>query len=149
MTNDKDMTRERWQQVEKLFQSVLERPAGERAAWLEEACAGDPDLRREVESLLAYDEPQSRLMEWPGLDAAPTLRAEDTAGAMMGRRIGPYKVLREIDHGGMGMVYLAVRADGQFDRLPEKDLPTFDNPSYRCLFYAHKPPPIYLVCRHI
>ena len=53
------MTPERWQQVERLYQAALEREPSQRAAFLEEACAGDEELRQEVESLLAY-EPQAK-----------------------------------------------------------------------------------------
>ncbi|MCI0420249.1 MAG: hypothetical protein L0387_32115 [Acidobacteria bacterium] len=59
------MTAERWQKVEELFHLGLEREAGQRAAFLDEACAGDPDLRGKVESLLAYDEQESDFLETP------------------------------------------------------------------------------------
>jgi hypothetical protein len=48
------MNATRWSEVERLYHATLERPAGERAAFLIEASAGDDDLRREVESLLTY-----------------------------------------------------------------------------------------------
>lgn len=50
------MKAERWQQVEQVYHAVLERDAEERAAFLAAACAGDERLRREVESLLAYED---------------------------------------------------------------------------------------------
>jgi len=49
------MKSERWKQVEQLYHAALERAPDERAAFLADACAGDPDLRREVEELLGYD----------------------------------------------------------------------------------------------
>ena len=49
------MTPERWRQVEALYHRAAARPLGARAAWLAEACGGDADLRREVESLLTQD----------------------------------------------------------------------------------------------
>jgi eukaryotic-like serine/threonine-protein kinase len=48
------MTPERWQQVEKLYHAVLEREPSQRAAFLQRACAGNEELRQEVESLLDY-----------------------------------------------------------------------------------------------
>ena len=48
------MTPERWAQIDRIHTAALDRPMAERAAFLDEACAGDPALRREVESLLAY-----------------------------------------------------------------------------------------------
>jgi hypothetical protein len=50
------MNPDRWRQIEELYQAALERDAIERAAFLDEACAGDEELRREVESLLTADE---------------------------------------------------------------------------------------------
>ena len=103
------MTPERWQQVKALFEQALERPPDERAAFLDQACHGDEALRREVRSLLSshddgfLDEPLS-------LDAP----SGDDGAAHTGQRIGAYRLVREIGHGGMGAVYLAERADGQF-----------------------------------
>ena len=53
------MTPERWQEIERLYHAVLNRPAPERASFLASACDGDADLRREVESLLAHSDFQS------------------------------------------------------------------------------------------
>ena len=110
------MTPERWQKVEELFHLSLEREASQRAAFLDEACAGDPDLRGKVESLLAYDEQESDFLETPASGVRGDWLDEDQPGPMTGRRIGPYQVTREIGHGGMGAVYLAVRADDQYQK---------------------------------
>ena len=59
------MTPERWQKVEELFHLSLEQEAGQRAAFLDEACAGNSDLRDKVELLLAYDEQESDFLETP------------------------------------------------------------------------------------
>jgi serine/threonine-protein kinase len=50
------MTPERWRQIEEVFQAVVERMPEERAAFLDQACTSDPELRREIESLLAHDQ---------------------------------------------------------------------------------------------
>jgi serine/threonine protein kinase len=110
------MTPERWQQVKDLFQAAIEREPSERAAFLDEACAGDPDLRKEVESLLACDEKGSSLIEGPAFERAMELLPCDQDESMVGRRIGSYKVLCEIGHGGMGSVYLATRDDREYKK---------------------------------
>jgi eukaryotic-like serine/threonine-protein kinase len=110
------MTPEHWQKVEELFHLSLEREASQRAAFLDEACAGDPDLRGKVESLLAYDEQESDFLERPASEVRGHWLDEDQHVPMTGRRIGPYQVTREIGHGGMGAVYLAVRADDQYQK---------------------------------
>jgi serine/threonine protein kinase len=100
-------TAENFRRVRNLFDAAAERPAHEREAFLEEACAGDPDLRAEVEALLDAREHPQTWIDRPALG---------TADRMEGRRVGPYEILREIASGGMGTVYLARRADGAFDK---------------------------------
>ena len=70
------MDRERWQQVDRVFKSALERAPGSRDAYLAEACAGDSELRREVESLLANDE-AAGFMQTPAFDEAARALAGD------------------------------------------------------------------------
>ncbi len=105
---------ERWDRVNQILLEALEHADPERAAFLDRACGDDGELRREVESLLASDaEPElMRRLEQPAFE----LLARSAADLGAGQRIGPYRVIREIDRGGMGTVYLAVRADDECER---------------------------------
>jgi serine/threonine protein kinase len=99
---------ERWQQVERLYHAALERGAEGRAAFLSEACAGDDGLRREVESLLAYEEQAEDFIESPALEVAAKVMAEgQTAAVAAGQRIDHYEIISPLGKGGMGEVYRA------------------------------------------
>lgn len=102
------MTPAEWAEVKEIFSRARELPAPERATFLEHACAGSPDRRREVESLLAFSEER-----WSLLDGEPAFAQEL---ARVGRRIGAYEIVSPIGEGGMGTVYLARRTDGQFEQ---------------------------------
>ncbi len=105
------MTTEGWQKVKSVLDEALERGGEERKAFLGEACRGDEDLRREVESLLASEPEIGDFIETPVFRILP----DDTPSAV-GQRIGVYQVVQEIGRGGMGSVYLAERADEEFER---------------------------------
>lgn len=102
------MDEQRWRQIEGLFTEALEIPAPSRAAFLAAKTAGDEDLRREVEALLACDRPAESLIETPA-----ALMRELTVG-MEGRRAGPFLLTRLIGEGGMGAVYEGVRDGDEF-----------------------------------
>jgi eukaryotic-like serine/threonine-protein kinase len=108
---------ERWQQLEQIFHSALEREPHRRTAWLHTACGDDVELRDEVTSLLTAHEHGEFDCTQPAafVDALKVL-AQRTASLQAGRRIGPYRVEREIGRGGMSRVYLAARADEAFEK---------------------------------
>jgi serine/threonine protein kinase len=107
------MTPERWQQVKELFNAASECETGRRAAFLDQACAGDQTLRAEVEALLAEEERLGSFIATPAAEIASGLRQSERSE---GRRLGPYKIIRELGHGGMGAVFLAVRDDDEFKK---------------------------------
>ena len=105
------MSPERWQRLKSVFQEAATRDPRDRAALLEKACDGDPDLLAEVESLLASDQEMATAFEAPVArflgEILPSPRVE-------GRRFGAYRAVREIGRGGMAVVYAAVRDDDQY-----------------------------------
>jgi serine/threonine-protein kinase len=107
------MEPERWRQVEEVFQAALECDPGQRSAFLDSACEGDTLLREEVESLLASHH-DHQFTEASAFEEGIQLLERDQS--LSGRRIGPYRVIREIGEGGMGAVYLAARADDVFEK---------------------------------
>jgi serine/threonine-protein kinase len=102
----------RRQEIEAVFDQAVELARPDREAWLHARCAADPSLLREVSALLAAHDRAEGVLE------RTTAAAATAVGALRelnrGRRIGAYRVLRELGRGGMGIVYLAERADGHY-----------------------------------
>jgi eukaryotic-like serine/threonine-protein kinase len=105
-TADSALTPERWRRIKEVFADVQERDPSERAAFLANACAADESLQSEVESLLAAAESE----------AAASVGTSSLEDLMIGRRVGAYKIIRRIGRGGMATVYLASRADEQYEK---------------------------------
>src|SRR5882724_339654 len=99
------MTPERWQQLKQIFQSALERNPAERSAFLNQACADDPALRSEVESLISSHDQAGDSIEAMAAEAATEML--DDEQPILGKHISHYEVLSLLGRGGMGEVFLA------------------------------------------
>ncbi len=109
-----------WEKIERVIDAVLEKDPAEWPAIIEKTCGHDEALRQEVETLLRhYPGLQSFLQSSAG-DALLSFASDDESTerevVKEFQRIGNYRIIREIAHGGMGRVFLAERADGQFEQ---------------------------------
>jgi tetratricopeptide (TPR) repeat protein len=102
-----------WGKIENIFLTAADLPREEQAAFLDEACGGDSELRLEVQSLLDSDRKSGEKFTRAVEDEAQSLFG---LSPMVGSRLGSYRVVREIGRGGMGAVYLATRDDDQFQK---------------------------------
>jgi serine/threonine protein kinase/tetratricopeptide (TPR) repeat protein len=113
------MTPERWRQVEEIFQAAVELLPEERARYVAQVCANDTTLKRDVESLLSQHDSAGELLDQPFYGDTEYNVFEsfiEEEDPMIGRRLGSYRIEREIGRGGMGAVYEASRADNEFNK---------------------------------
>jgi eukaryotic-like serine/threonine-protein kinase len=123
------MTPQRWQKIEEVFQSALDLTSAERERFVSESCAGDDELKNEVQKLIAQFEEADNFIESPvwtdslmlnsavKKDFAESIEDKlngDDGDPLLGRRLGAFRLTKELGRGGMGAVYLAERADGEF-----------------------------------
>lgn len=117
------MNQDRMQRIEALYGETLALPDGERKAFLDHACGDDGELRREIESLLVYQEQAESYMDRPAFHQVAQSLADGT-GVLIDRMLGRYQLLTLVGRGGTAEVYCAV--DTRLNRLVAvKVLPAF------------------------
>lgn len=104
------LTPDRWTKVENLFIEAAQLPPEERGRFVWAECGGDEELLNEVLSLLRYDTREPCVLDAIQAGASSLLAGPSFEGTML----GPWRIERELGRGGMSVVFLAVRADGQF-----------------------------------
>jgi serine/threonine protein kinase/Tol biopolymer transport system component len=101
------MKPDRWLKIKEIFQAALERAPTERSDYVSQACAGDEEMRKEVESLMSSDGRSGTFLDAPAYEAAADLLVRRKSELKPGQTIAAYEILSFISRGGMGEVYLA------------------------------------------
>lgn len=101
----------RWDLIQTLFHGAADLPKSEQRAYLESACDGDPSLMTDVLTLLGEDERAASLLDRNVADVAHEVFDDDLSRALPFKEFGPYRIVRGLGEGGMGVVYLAERTD--------------------------------------
>lgn len=114
----------RWSEVKAVLSGVLDASPGDRVALLDRLCGADTELRTTVESLLAMESKA----DWLDTAVLPGASLWADAPVTPPGQIGPYTILSEIGRGGMGVVYLAERADGEYRKRVAIKLITTSRP---------------------
>jgi serine/threonine protein kinase/tetratricopeptide (TPR) repeat protein len=108
---------EQWERAGEILEIAISLAAKQQEKYLSEACAGDAELLSEVKSLLAsHEKAGSRFLNVGASPIGEPAKKKPRTGVSIGQRIGPYLVTEQIGHGGMGEVFAAVRADGQYEK---------------------------------
>ena len=127
------MDAKRWKKIEDIFQSALDLAEAEREEFISAECGDDEDLRREIEKLIARFETDETFLESPVWTDSRFLQSEIKRGivkslddeilpreeaekSLIGQCVGVFELTEELGKGGMGMVYLGIRADGEFQQ---------------------------------
>src|SRR5437764_14800178 len=116
------MSPQRWRRIEEIYDAAVDLPAIERDRYLDEQCGADTQLRREIAAMF------ENAAGFTGVVEQAAAGAVDGADPLIGQRLGPYRVVRLIGHGGMGAVYEGIREEGFQKRVAIKLVKyTFDS----------------------
>ena len=105
-----------WDKIKNLFEEALLLSGDEREAFLNENCKDNPELKKELESLLESHQKAENFLEAPPIQTNDFNSDENSADEFIGKKIGKYEVERKLGSGGMAVVYSAVRIDEQFNK---------------------------------
>jgi len=110
------MTPARLQTIKEIFHAALDSEPGQLGVFLDKSCGGDEVLRHEVEALLASHQQAGGFIENPVVALTASIVEYEQTDFLIGQKIGHYKISKWIGAGGMGAVYLAERADQQYEK---------------------------------
>src|SRR5690348_9667304 len=108
------MSPQRWRRIEDIYDAAVDLPPAERERYLDEQCGADTDLRREIARMFENAAGFTNVVE------SAAAAAVEGADPWIGQRLGPYRVVRLIGHGGMGAVYEGLREEGFEKRVAIK-----------------------------
>lgn len=110
------MTSVNWEKLKKLFSEAVWLEPDERAEFIDKHCSGEPELRAQLERLLAADTNAEDFLERCPVELADDGSRNDRSARLKNERLGAYRLVEEIGRGGMGDVYLGERADGSYEQ---------------------------------
>jgi eukaryotic-like serine/threonine-protein kinase len=109
------MRPDRWARIKDIFGAAIECAADARGQLLDSSCAGDAELRAELDSLLSAHDTSGGFIDQPAVHAALGI-ATEAAPSWIGRRLGAYCIVEAVGQGGMSEVYRAIRADDEYQK---------------------------------